>query len=70
MAVLQHTVAITLSIMARPTCLDCLAVECEAAPPEVVRHLATIAKSLEVRQHHGRCMACEKAAAVWSLARS
>jgi hypothetical protein len=67
---LQHTVTITLNIMARPMCLDCLAVECNAAPTEVGRHLTTIAKLLEVRQHHGRCMACEKAAAVWSLARS
>jgi hypothetical protein len=70
MATLQHTSTITLRLMAGPTCVDCLAVACNTAPTEVDRHLATIAKSLEVTQHHGRCAACGQAAAVWSLTRS
>ena len=70
MAMLQHTGTITLSLMAGPTCVDCLAVACNTAPTEVDHHLATIAKALEVRRHHGRCAACGQGAAVWSLTRS
>jgi hypothetical protein len=66
----EHSSAITLLLLERPTCLDCIALKSGLALTEVDRCLTIIGTSLDlVRNDHDRCRVCGNVGPVFSLLR-
>jgi len=66
----EHSSAIALLLLERPTCLDCIALKTGLAVTEVDRCLTIIGTSLDlVRNDRERCRVCGKVSPVFSLLR-
>jgi hypothetical protein len=55
----EHAALITVLILDRPMCLDCIVAKTEIGMPSVRAHLEHLSKIVTVRQEpHGRCLTC------------
>ena len=67
----DHSAAIALLLLERPTCLDCTAMKTRLTVTEVDRYLTMIGTRLELSRHASeRCRVCGNIGPAFSLVRS
>jgi len=66
----EHAALITVLILDRPTCLDCIAAKTEMGMPSVRAHLEHIGKIVTVKQEpRERCQTCGNVGHTISISR-
>jgi hypothetical protein len=60
---------ITVLLMDRPMCLDCISLKAELSTTEADRNLTAIGTSLQLHRNDDRCLSCGRNNPVYSLHR-
>jgi hypothetical protein len=65
----EHAALITVLILERPTCFECIATKSALSTTDAQRHLEEIGKGVDVLIEDGRCRNCGEPRAVFALSR-